>query len=259
MELSNTNITEAVHRIWLGEAKIPDHVSEWIPTENIGFPGWPVKWWREEDLGEVAERAICGHLLLNKSLGVGLRADILRYELLRLLGGVYIDIDFEFFRPMDEIMVDGCLHVGFERGRVASNALIASPPGFGFWEFFLRRIKAVVTRPASNMREVLWWTGPHALTEALRMWVNDRWMTREIVDADGRPAGNLIDHGDLVIWNREIVYPYGYWEHTWEDFDRERYPAAYAAHHWAATWIPKNASTEEEAHRHEALPQLSEA
>jgi mannosyltransferase OCH1-like enzyme len=215
---------------------MPSQVVPWIPTERIGFPGWQIRWWGDEDLGDIAEHAICGHLLQDERLGVGLRADILRYELLRLYGGVYVDVDFEFFRPLDEIMLEGCLHLGFERGKVGSNALIASPAGFGFWEFMLRRIRAVVTRPAMNAREVLWWTGPHALTEALRMWTNDRWMSRSLKNREGDEVGYLVDHADVVIWNREILYPYGYWEHTWEQFRKEDHPQAYAAHHWSASW-----------------------
>jgi mannosyltransferase OCH1-like enzyme len=233
-----------IHRIWLGDGEIPPHVRPWFPSEQIGFPGWTVRWWREDDLAQVAEAAICGHLLMRRDLGVGLRADILRYELLRQFGGVYVDVDFEFFRAMDEIMLEDCMHVGFERGRVASNALIASPAGFGFWEFMLRRIRAVVTRPPMHDREVLWWTGPHAMTEALRMWVSDRWASREIRDGDGEEVGHLIDHADVVIWNREVLYPYGYWEHTWREFRREDHPRAYAAHHWAATWMGKEPEDE---------------
>ena len=219
---------------------MPPQVRPWIPTERIGFPEWQVRWWRDEDLAKIAEHAICGHLLEREDLGIVLRTDILRYELLRLYGGVCVDIDFEFFRPLDEIILEGCLHVGFERAMVASNALIASPPGFPFWELMLRRIRAVVTRPPMHAREGLWWTGSHALTEALRMWTNDRWMSREITNGEGHQVGHLIDHADVVIWNREVLYPYGNDESTWENFRKKDFPKAYAANHWMSSWAGEN-------------------
>ncbi|NQW99612.1 hypothetical protein HQ447_03060 [bacterium] len=102
----------------------------WLESARTGFPGWCEIWGRGADLETLAETAVCGALLLDETLGAGLRSEILKYEVLRLHGGVQVDWDFQLFRLLDEIMLEGCLHVGCQRARMASNALIASPAGF---------------------------------------------------------------------------------------------------------------------------------
>jgi hypothetical protein len=103
-------------------------------------------------------------------------------------------------------MIVDCLHLSIIRGRVLSNSLMASPPGFGFWEFFLHRIRGAVIRQPINDREIAWWTGPYALGESIRMWLNDNWLSQALSDADGVSVANLYEHGDLVVWNQNAVF-----------------------------------------------------
>ena len=76
---------------------------------------------------------------MDESISMGIRPDVLRYEILRQHGGLYADYDFELLRPLDEIMIDGCVHFGFELPdqSMIGSAILASPVRRPFWDMML--------------------------------------------------------------------------------------------------------------------------
>ena len=133
-----------VHRVSLSTEPSAADVS--LAGQETGFPGWETRWWGERDLGELVPHCICGELLLDRRLGLEFRTNVLRYELLRCFGGAVVESGFEMFRPLDEIMVEDCVHAGLVGDRILGDGLLVSPAGHPFWEFMLRRILARARR-----------------------------------------------------------------------------------------------------------------
>lgn len=232
-------ISRAIHQIWLGDRPFPEQGAAWAAQAREVMPDWDYRLWTDDDLPGLTERLLCPRLVLDDSLPMGIRCDVLRYEIMRLYGGLYLDHDMEVFRPLDEIMERTCLHVGlsFNRLEALSNAIFAAPAQHPFWDLLLRRIdEAVPARPAADPASVLKFTGYIAVHSALLSWLGGNFDALKVV-ADGCwTAGWPFDHGDVVAWSREAVHPYHFEEMDHGSFRREDFPRAYAAHHWHGEW-----------------------
>lgn len=214
------------------------------------MPDWEYRLWGDADLPKLAENMLCPELVLDESIGMGIRPDVLRFEILRQHGGIYLDHDMEVFRPLDEILVEDCMHFGFDLPGLAScgTAILASPEGHPFWEFYLRRIRATVKpeRPADPWA-VLNLTGPAALRRAIHEWLGGNFHGTAIVGEKDVVLGHIFEHGDLVGWSREAVFPYHISEHNFAGYCPGKYPQAYAAHHWQGEWFREDAEAKRTA------------
>ena len=225
-----------VHQIWLGSKPVPEHFRPWMQGVARFFDGWDYRVWREEDLPGILEHSLVPELIEDTGLNPGLRADVLRYEILRQHGGVYFDCDFEVLRPLAHLIQPGCLHYGDELPGRPANAFLASPAGFEFWGLLLRRIRRGMEK-SPGWHDVVRLTGPEAFGAALRDWTGG-WTEEGVHLADelNQPYATHYPGNDLVAFWLQTVYPYWYETHTQAEFSRERYPLARAAHHWARTW-----------------------
>lgn len=233
-------IPKTVHQIWLGKHPFPEIALPWQASIAKWLPDWEYRLWTDADLPELAARSLCGGAILNETLGMGIRPDLVRYEILRQFGGLYMDHDMELLGPLPEIMATDCVHFGFIFPGPASPtcSILASPARHPFWDMHLYRIRAVLgnERP-DNPWDVLAITGPKAIENSLAAWLNGNWSGRTIECETGLVAGWIFEHGDVVGWSREAVYPYFFAETAPPDFRRENHPLAYAAHHWQGEWF----------------------
>jgi mannosyltransferase OCH1-like enzyme len=233
-----------IHQIWLGPNPFPAQAEAWRRSFAKFLPEWDYRLWTDADLPALEPEMICPELVMDEKIGMGIRPDVLRYELLRLHGGLYLDFDMELLRPLDEIMIEDCVHFGFElpdRSMIGT-AIIASPQGHPFWDLMLHRIKATVKpeRPANHV-DVIPLTGPVALREGIYAWTANNMNGAEIKDGTDHTVGWLYDHADMVGWSSETVYPYYVSERDKIRFKAENYPHAFAAHHWGLSWVAEDA------------------
>lgn len=233
-------IPKIVHQIWIGKNPFPSIAEPWRDSIARYLPDWSYRLWTDAELPELAKGSLCGEAMLNPKLGMGIRPDLVRYEILRQHGGLYLDHDMELLGPLDEIMVSDCMHFGFIFPKPESPAcgVLASPAGHPFWELHLRRIRATLgSRRPDNPWDVLSLTGPVAFERSVAAWLNECWLGCPIQNEAGLTAGWIFEHGDVVGWSRESVYPYFFADTAPPDFRRENYPLAYAAHHWQGEWF----------------------
>jgi mannosyltransferase OCH1-like enzyme len=101
-------IPRVFHQIWVGADPIPETFVEYQETWRRHHPDWEMRLWTEDNLPELTRPE--GY---DRMRNPSERGDLIRYELLRSFGGVYIDMDTECLRPIDELVEGIDFFVGY--------------------------------------------------------------------------------------------------------------------------------------------------
>lgn len=194
-------VPKVFHRIWLGPRSMPEEFRAFGDTWLRNHPGWEMRLWTDANRPELRHesRFLATSNWSNKS-------NLLRYELMLDIGGVYIDTDFECYRPIGDLVNDiefftACEHEGV--GWIA--------PGF-FGAVPGHAICAELVREIPNCPDPL----DHPLYCATRFFTS-------VVKR----------HPEAKVFPPALFYPY-----YCDELHRrhESFPDAYAAHHWAMSW-----------------------
>jgi hypothetical protein len=190
-------IPRVIHSIWIGDDPLSDEHARFGETWRELHPEWEYKLWTEEDVPAVpaAQRA----------RNVAERADVLRYEILRRHGGVYVDVDVECLRPLDDLLTGVEVFAAYEvPGRLCNAVMggVAHHPA-------LNRLCDLVARTAGRGHY------PEATATVL--------LTRAFEPLP-----------DVTLFSAERFYPY-LWDQS--PADAEITDGTYAVHHWAKSWL----------------------
>ncbi|MCM2580520.1 glycosyltransferase [Streptomyces meridianus] len=229
---AQTTIPTLIHQTWK-DSDIPPTWRTWADSWRRHNPGWGYRLWTDADNREFLEEHYSWFLPVYDGYPEPImRADAVRYFLMDHFGGLYVDLDFECLKPVQDILegrelVLGCepeahtrLLLARQRNldRIVGNAFIASRPGHPFWAHAHRQLVA-----AHRMPSALDATGPF-------------WLTRTIASAP--------DSGSITVLGSEVLYPapspYVTQLSGPPDVDRER---AHALHHWSGSWTPDSSWT----------------
>tara|TARA_R110000782_G_scaffold190214_7_gene280130 strand:+ start:213 stop:959 length:747 start_codon:yes stop_codon:yes gene_type:complete len=153
-------IPKKIHQIWLG-SKIPNNLeklsSQWkkLCEEN----NWEYYLWDDNTIKNLK----IDNKFFNKSKNYGQKSDILRYEILKKEGGVYVDIDFIPIKIFDSFLLKLNFFVGTAFGKtpVLFNGLIGSVPE-GELITNLYNIEKIEHK---NPETVMSTTGPYYITK----------------------------------------------------------------------------------------------
>lgn len=197
-------IPQLFFRIWLGSLSLPaDFVTfgrNWMRLH----PGWSmVHLTSPDDLGDFPNKQ-----LLGECKNYAQMSDILRYEALWQLGGVYLDTDFDCQKNIEELLTGDFVGAG-ERPDMVSAGFIAARPQHPLVGRVRELLPERIKRPGRQAHT----TGPGLLTEVWQEFKHD-------------PS--------VVTYGPELFYPY-HW--TEQHRRHEAFPGAYAIHHWAGSWL----------------------
>lgn len=95
----NTNIPKIIHGIWFGP-EMPSEFRRFYEGWKQLHPDWQIKLWSLEDVQRLP--LICT-LPFRYIRELGQLSDIARYEILRIHGGFYLDLDIELFRSLEPL------------------------------------------------------------------------------------------------------------------------------------------------------------
>jgi mannosyltransferase OCH1-like enzyme len=219
-------IPRIIHQSW----KTNDVPEPWLVLQRTWrslHPDYEYHFWTDADNRDFIVRHCPEYLDLYDGYPLAIhRAELARYLVLRHHGGLYVDLDFEALKSLDDLLSGASLLFGLEpashaarepvraRGlaRIVCNALMASAPGHPFWDHFLGLLAT-----AGRETNVLDATGPFLLTRA----------------CDGYPTS-----GDIVFAPARLFYPLDVEEIRKLSAEEIRAKAegAYAVHHWAGSW-----------------------
>jgi inositol phosphorylceramide mannosyltransferase catalytic subunit len=92
-------IPKIIHQVWLGGG-MPVKYQYWASTWQYFNPDWEYHLW---DDSAVAMMDLPNRALFDSMTNYGPKSDLLRYEILRKYGGLYVDTDFECLKPFDDL------------------------------------------------------------------------------------------------------------------------------------------------------------
>lgn len=197
-------IPRVFHSIWVG-GPLPEYLQSCVASWRRVNPGWDHIVWTDVDFGGWFDNQELFDEAEQFTEHVGqFRSDIARYEILRDVGGVYVDCDFEARRPLDELLAGVDCFAAFETNDVwINNAIIGAVPGHPLLFDLVAGLAANVDKHAGKRPNVM--TGPQYFTPLAR-------------------------RRDITVFPAEMFYPY-----RWDELaaSGNEFPDAYAVHHWA--------------------------
>lgn len=153
----NTKIPKKIHQIWLGgdipsELKILSDLWYKLCCEN----NWEYYLWNDNNIHDLTNETF----FLTHNLGQ--KSDILRYNILKKYGGIYMDLDFVPVKMFDDFILENNFFCGiaYELNPILYNGLIGSISN-GELITDLCDIESV---KSSNPEEIMDTTGPYYLT-----------------------------------------------------------------------------------------------
>ena len=113
-------IPKTIHYIWLGGNELPKIAEKCIASWKKFCPDYEIKRWDESNLNiDICE--YCREAYDCKKYAFA--SDVLRYDILAKEGGIYLDIDVEIIKPIDEFLKNACF-MGFEKYNSVNPGLI---------------------------------------------------------------------------------------------------------------------------------------
>jgi mannosyltransferase OCH1-like enzyme len=211
-------IPKIIHQIWLG-SPFPEKYRSFQQSWIAHHPDWEYRLWTEESLKDFP---LQNQELYDSAVNWGEKSDILRYEILYRIGGVYVDTDFECFKSLEPFHYLLDFYTGlFNLDRKFAfprmgNALIGACPGHPILKACVDNLCGDGSR--ENCDEIQKRTGPIYFTR------------------------KFLDHAlDGKMKNAALPFPYFYplpaEQREEQDLSAWMFPETYALHHWEASWV----------------------
>ncbi|MBP5651083.1 MAG: glycosyl transferase [Clostridia bacterium] len=113
-------IPKIIHYIWLGKGETPKVFDKCLASWKKYCPDWEIKRWDESNLNI----DLCPYVReAYDARKFAFASDVLRLDVLNRFGGVYLDIDVELLKPIDEFL-DEYAFTGFETSGLIAPGLI---------------------------------------------------------------------------------------------------------------------------------------
>lgn len=125
-------IPKIIHYCWLGKAPLPPLVEQCLASWHKHMPDWQYMRWDESNY-DIATAPLYVRQAY-EARKFAFVSDYVRLWALEQYGGLYIDVDFEVFRPFDKLMDKYPAFAGYEgsKRQPVMMGVIASEP-HGVW------------------------------------------------------------------------------------------------------------------------------
>ena len=114
-------IPKIIHYIWLGGKPLPKIAEKCIESWKKICPDYEIKRWDESNL-DLEKYEFCKDALAAKKYAFA--SDVLRTDILYEYGGIYLDIDVEIIKPINDIVEKHDCFMGFETSNLLAPGLI---------------------------------------------------------------------------------------------------------------------------------------
>lgn len=116
-------IPKILHYCWFGKGELPELAQKCIESWKKYLPEYEIVEWNEGNF-DVGMYQFSSEAYQEKKYAFV--ADVCRLYALKNMGGIYLDTDVEFLRPLDETMLNDNAFTGFEDNLLLSSAIMGS-------------------------------------------------------------------------------------------------------------------------------------
>ena len=150
------------------------------------------------------------------------RVDFLKIIILKLFGGIYVDVDLYFIKPIDEYILEKVFYICREKISMIGNAFIGSEANHPvLTELINLYISNKEYFHENILIEVLNKTGPKMITDFF----------------DNSPYSIYVDSNHKLFYAMPWVSPKKYLKNGYPaDIDSDKYQGSYAVHLWFGLW-----------------------
>lgn len=218
-------IPKIIHQIWIGPKPVPERVKWMMATWKELNPTWEYKLWTNEDLKDFHLETQAAFDALDNW---GAKSDLWRCEILDRFGGVYVDIDFECLKPLDELHHRYDFYCGILDEMYIANGLMASRPNHPIMKACIEKWKEISFFPQKDADLIMSVTGPLIFTNMIA-----EHLTKEE------------NFGDkAIVFPQRYFFPlprdlrFQFWDKKLQKKEIATYITAdsYGLHYWASTW-----------------------
>lgn len=210
--MENINIPKVIHYCWFGGNKKSKLIKKCIKSWSKVCPDYEIKEWNEENFDINCCDYVRQAYQQKKWAYV---SDYARFTILNTYGGIYVDTDVQFLKPIDSLL--DTKFVGFAHDDIVATGLIMATSKD---DWLCQKVLE------SYKNEQFKWA------DTTKILAIGRRVTRILVDA------GLQTNGKMQVVNDYTIYPEYYFNPTKGDMHAKVDERAYSIHHYAATWFP---------------------
>jgi len=209
-------IPKIIHYCWFGKGEMPDLVLKCLDSWNRYLPEYEIVVWNEENF-DVNQYQYAREAYQERKFAFV--SDVCRLHALKTIGGIYLDTDVEFLKPLDEAMLGHIAFTGFEDNLLLSSAIMGSIKGSQWIDDLLSYYHNRSFYLSNGGLDL------HPNTESITAFMKEKKSLR-------------IDNTLQVIDNYCTIYPSDHFSpKSWKTLKINITENTYSIHHFAASWL----------------------
>jgi mannosyltransferase OCH1-like enzyme len=200
-------IPKIFHQIWIGGNPLPSEFEFYRQTWKDLHPDWEFMVWTDDNLPD----ELINQQSFDEAEGIVCKVDLLKLEVIYKYGGIFIDSDFECYKNIEKLIENLDVFSAGEKEGIIGNAIMGATPKH---PVFLKIINAAPQSIKENVE-----FGPNIKTGPI-------FMTK------------ILNFSEIHVFGPAYFFPI---PPTTKESIRQsdKYPGAYAIHHWAGSWVGK--------------------
>ncbi|MCX2583707.1 glycosyltransferase family 32 protein [Pedobacter sp. MR22-3] len=209
-------IPKIIHYCWFGKGEMPDLVLQCIASWNRYLPEYEIMVWNEENF-DVSLYQYSKEAYHERKFAFV--SDVCRLYALKTVGGIYLDTDVEFLRPLDDAMLRDVAFTGFEGNFLLSSAIMGSMKE-GQW--------------VNELLSYYHNRSFYLANGALDLNPNTESITAFMKEKKSLKTDNTLQ----ILSNYCTIYPSDYFSpKSWKTLKINITGNTYSIHHFAASWL----------------------
>lgn len=252
----NGSFPRIIFQTWKSKTIIPENMKKWSSTWKKFHPNYKYILWDDEDNRNFIKKFYPWFLPKYDSYDVMIkRADAIRYFFLYHYGGIYVDMDFECLKNLDELLKKN-KESNVVLGKMSEkdhpnnipNAIMISKPRHEFWLYVF---KELLLQDSKGQTEQT--TGPILLKDSIKSYKNRQTGTdKDVINIrkllDSSKLSPISTSTKITILDPVYFYPIDWTNESHQKkmrlpvlkgkkLDVKRmFPNSYAVTFWAHSW-----------------------